>query len=298
MKSSKINTFMGTIRNYKWDLDGVLMDKEAFVISQFPSAKIGDDGAVVGGWVYSKDIFAQHSHFRREWMSLAQIARKSLLVNISDAIAMNAKPHYALIGVTIPSGFTKGELKTLSRSFVDECDRWGIELIGGDTTSGPNLVISITIIAKTQKPLWRKGLRVGDYIAHTGSIGNSLKGLKTLLRGGELGKNSRFISPTLRADFIYKAAPFMSAGMDISDGIGKDLSRLCQINNLGVSFTCKLPKAQLCSGEEYEMLFGFHPRHLPKLRSISKKTHTPFRIIAQAKKGKFRSPCKEHHFKD
>jgi len=274
------------------------MDKEAFVIAQFSSAKIGDDGAVIGEWVYSKDIFAEHSHFRREWMSLAQIARKSLLVNISDAIAMNAKPRYALIGVTIPSNFTKNELKSLSSSFLKECNNWGVELIGGDTTSGKNLVISITIISQTQNPLWRKGMKDGDLIAHTGNVGESLKGLKTLLRGGKIGKNSRFISPILRADFVYEAAPFMSAGMDISDGIGKDLSRLCKINNLGVSFTCKLSKEQLCSGEEYEMLFSFHPRYLAKLRSISKKTRTPFCIIAQAKKGKFRSPCKEHHFKD
>jgi thiamine-monophosphate kinase len=274
------------------------MDKEAFVISQFPSAKIGDDGAVVGEWVYSKDIFAEHSHFRREWMSLAQIARKSLLVNISDAIAMNAKPRYALIGVTIPGNFTKNELKSLSLAFLNECNNWGIELIGGDTTSGPNLVISITIIAQTNSPLWRKGMRPGDYIAHTGKIGESLKGLQTLLRGGTLGINSRFISPTLRAEFVYEAAPFMSSGMDISDGIGKDLSRLCKINNLGASFTCKLDKKQLCSGEEYEMLFSFHQKDLAKLQAISQKTRTPFRIIAIAKKGKFRSPCKEHHFKD
>lgn len=274
------------------------MDKEAFVISQFPSTKIGDDGAVVGDWVYSKDIFAEHSHFRRDWMDLAQIARKSLLVNISDAIAMNAQPRFALIGVTIPRNFTKEELKILSSTFVSECNNWNIELIGGDTTSGPNLVISITIISKTSKPLWRKGMRAGDYIAHTGKVGESLKELKTLLRGGKLGKNSRFIAPTLRANFIYSAAPFMSAGMDISDGIGKDLSRLCHINNLGIRFTCKLKKSQLCSGEEYEMLFSFHPRYLSKLRAISKKTRTPFSIIAQAQKGKFYSPCKEHHFKD
>ncbi len=272
------------------------MDKESYVISQFPSAKIGDDGAVVGEWVYSKDIFAEHTHFRREWMSLEQIGRKSLLVNISDAVAMNAKPKFALIGVTIPKNFTKNELKSLSSSFLKECDNWGIELIGGDTTSGENLVISITIIAQSQKPLFRKGMRVGDYIAHTGEIGGSLKGLKTLLKGGKLGKNARFISPILRADFVYQSAPFMSAGMDISDGIGKDLSRLCKINNLGISFTCKLPKEQICSGEEYEMLFSFHPKYLAKLRSISRKTRTPFRVIARAKKGKFRSPCKEHHF--
>ncbi|MDR2342313.1 MAG: thiamine-phosphate kinase, partial [Campylobacteraceae bacterium] len=68
------------------------MDKESFVISQFQNEFIGDDGAVVGKWVYSKDIFAEDIHFKKEWLTLSQIAKKAMLVNISDAIAMNAKP--------------------------------------------------------------------------------------------------------------------------------------------------------------------------------------------------------------
>ncbi|NLC27167.1 MAG: thiamine-phosphate kinase [Campylobacteraceae bacterium] len=274
------------------------MDKEAFVISKFPSAKIGDDGAVVGEWVYSKDIFAEHTHFKREWMSLEQIARKSMLVNLSDAVAMNAVPKYALIGVIIPNNFSRQDLQILSNSFLKECNKWGVEIIGGDTTSGASLVISITIIAHTTKPIFRHGMKVGDFIAHTGKVGQSLKGLRTLLRSGKLAKNARFIAPTLRSEFFYKAASYVHTSMDLSDGISKDLSRLCHINNMGVHFICKLNQMELCSGEEYEMLFSFPPKNLPKLRWISKKTRTPFRVFARAVRGRYRSFCKEHHFKD
>jgi thiamine-monophosphate kinase len=274
------------------------MDKEAYVIAQFRSPKIGDDGAVVGEWVYSKDIFAEGTHFYRDWMSLTQIAQKSMLVNLSDAIAMNAVPKYALIGVTIPASYSSQELQELTRAFVLTCKAWDVELIGGDTTSGERLVISITIIAHTKQPVYRKGMRAGHLIAYTGHLGDSLKGLRRLLRGGVLGPTARFMKPDLKADFFFKAAPYVSAAMDLSDGLGKDLSRLCKVNNLGVRFTCKPSKAQLCSGEEYEMLLSFPPRALPVLRRIAQKTKTPLTIIGQAARGRFRSPCQEHHFKD
>jgi len=68
------------------------MDKENYLISLFKNSFIGDDGAVVGEWVYSKDLFCEDIHFKEKWMSLKQIAKKAMLVNISDAIVMNAHP--------------------------------------------------------------------------------------------------------------------------------------------------------------------------------------------------------------
>ena len=86
------------------------MGKEEYFISKFTSATIGDDGAVIGDRVYSKDLFCEDIHFKRSWMSLAQIAKKSMLVNISDAIAMNATPKQALIGIVIPAHFSHKNL--------------------------------------------------------------------------------------------------------------------------------------------------------------------------------------------
>ena len=272
------------------------MNKEAFVISQFPSPRIGDDGAVVGNMVYSKDIFAQDVHFKREWMSLTQIARKSMLVNLSDAVAMNAVPKFALIGVTIPKDFAYRELQELSQGFNTICKEWGVELIGGDTTSGPTLVISITVISQTKRPVFRTGMKAGHLIAHTGTLGHSLRDLKYLLAGGKIHSKKRFCTPLLKDDFFYAVAPYVSAGLDLSDGLGKDLSRLCSMNNLGVSFTCKLRREELCSGEEYEMLFSFHPKYKNRILREAARTRTPVRIIAKAIRGAYKNPCKEHHF--
>ena len=271
------------------------MNKEAFVISQFTSKYIGDDGAVVGEQVFSKDIFAEGIHFKREWFTLTQIARKSMLVNLSDAVAMNAVPKYALIGVTIPKTYGYEELKELSLAFEATCKEWGVELIGGDTTSGSHLVISITIISYTKNPIFRKGMKEGHLVAYTGKVGDSLKELRYLLSGGKTQGKKRFCTPNLKSDFFYKAAPYVSVALDLSDGLGKDLSRLCEVNNLGVKFTCKVTKQELCSGEEYEMLFSFHPKYKERILSFAKQTRTPVRIVARAVRGKYKNPCKEHH---
>lgn len=133
-----------------------MIDKESYFISLFPDTHIGDDGAVIGSQVFSKDMFCEDIHFKRTWMSLEQIATKSMLVNISDAIAMNAKPRYALLGIKIPSDFTKAQLEELSQGFIKAAKEFHFEIIGGDTVAGDTLDISITIVSYINKPLTRE----------------------------------------------------------------------------------------------------------------------------------------------
>ncbi len=273
------------------------MNKEEYLISNFKSSKIGDDGAVVGQSVYSKDLFCEDIHFKLSWMSLKQIARKSILVNISDAVAMNAKPRFALIGLIIPSYFSLTQINELSLGFKEIAKKLNFEIIGGDTTSGKKLMISITIISKTKKPVYRKGMRNGDLIAYTGKLGNSKKELTKLLRGGKINSKSRFIAPDLKSNFFYEASKHINAGLDISDGLAKDLSRLCKSSgNLGVKFSKNISKKILCSGEEYEMLFSFTPNRLEKIKSIAKKHRTKITVFAKARRGRYGSTCKENHF--
>lgn len=274
------------------------MSKEAFFISNFSSQMIGDDGAVIGKQVYSKDLFCEDIHFKRAWMSLPQIAEKSMLVNISDAIAMNAKPKWAMIGVVIPKQFSYTELNELAQGFQSVAKAYGIEIIGGDTTAGKKLMISISVISELQgKALYRKNAKVGDFVAFTGALGNSYKELTKLLRGGHIGKASRFMKPDLKAKFVYKAAKHLNAGMDISDGLSKDLSRLLKASgNLGLHVKHTMPKRTLCSGEEYEMLFTFDARKKKLIERIAKQSRTKMTIIGKVVRKRYACRCKEHHF--
>jgi len=273
------------------------MDKEAYLISQLSSKYIGDDAAVVGGMLYSADAFFEDTHFKRAWMSMAQIGRKAMLINLSDAIAMNARPRFALVTVSIPQDMSRAQIDELIGSMHATAAEYGCEIIGGDTIGGDKLHLSITIISESDDPLLRRGLEEGDLLAYTGTLGESKRDLEALFRGETIAADSRFYEPVLRADFIYRARPFLKAGMDISDGLYCDTDKLLDMNKYGFEILENINDEQGFSGEEYEMLVGFGKAELEAVRRVAEETGTPLTVFAKVVKNDQRFPCKSHHFK-
>ena len=269
---------------------------ESYFISQFNTVYIGDDGAVVDNVVYSKDAFFEDVHFKKKWMSHYQIASKSMLVNISDAIAMNAQPKYALLSVAMPKDITKSQMRELAEGFKDIAESYGVEIIGGDTISNTKLDISVTIISYTKRVLLRKGIRQNYLVAFSGEIGKSAKDLKKLLNLGKIHKKSKFVDIQLRGKFIQNSQRFLAAGMDISDGLFCDLQKLSDQNRIGFSFFKNIPKHIGCSGEEYEMVVAFDKRYKKTLLRRAKQSRTKLNIFAVAKRKKYINMCKAHHF--
>ncbi|WP_419764327.1 MAG: thiamine-phosphate kinase [Arcobacter sp.] len=276
------------------------MNKEDYFIKQFKNNHknvIGDDGAVIGSHVYSMDAFFENIHFKREWMSLKQIARKAMIVNISDAIVMNAIPKYALLSVAIPKSFSKEDLKELAKGFKSVAKKFGIKIIGGDTISNNKLDISITIISKTKKPIFRKGLKKDDLLCYSGELGTCKKDLDSLLTGKKVSKKSKFIKPKLKPEFFYEIAPYINCALDISDGLFFELERLSNINSLGFDFFNKISKEVGCSGEEYEVLFSFSQKNKEIISKIATKHKVKLNIFAKAVDGTYKCDCQNHHFK-
>jgi thiamine-monophosphate kinase len=273
------------------------MNKEELFISLISKSSLqGDDGAYFNGFVYSKDAFFEDIHFKKEWFSYKQIAIKSSLVNISDAIAMNAKPKYALLSIAMPKTITKTQIKELTNGFLEIAKKYNYEIIGGDTIENPKLDITMTFISTTKRPIFRKGMKKGDLIAFTGNLGTTSKDLKRLFRGKKISKNSKFITPHIRDKFMFKASRYINSALDISDGLFKELERLSKINKKGYKFFKNFNKKIGCSGEEYELLFSFSQKHLKYIQNIAKITKTPITIFAKAIDGEYRSICKENHF--
>ncbi|MBN2895784.1 MAG: thiamine-phosphate kinase [Campylobacterales bacterium] len=274
------------------------MNSEDFFIKSMRrhSRAIGDDGAVKGEWVYSKDAFFENIHFRRAWMRPFHIAQKAMLVNLSDAIAMNATPMYALLAVAMPKSISRSEMEELASGFIQCANAFGVEIIGGDTIANSKLDISVTIVSYTKKPLMRTGIKTGDFIAYTGTLGLAKRHLDRLLRGGRVHTRSRFHALTLRQHFIQKSRRYLRAGMDISDGLFSDLQKLSAANRCGFRLFEAIPASVGCSGEEYEMLVAFDRRAKKALLRRSRQSRTPLRIIGEAKRGHFISRCKQHHF--
>jgi thiamine-monophosphate kinase len=173
---------------------------------------------------------------------------------------------------------------------------YGAKIIGGDTIGGSKLDLSITVVSSSVHPLLRQGLKIGDWIAHTGYLGKSMRQLRYLMAGGRVHSRSRFVAPVLRRDFVHYGRQYLRCGMDISDGLTSDVSKLCRLNRLGIAWNHRINKRVACSGEEYEMLFAFHPKKLQALQCVAKRTRTPFTVIGKAVRGKFTNRCKAHHF--
>ncbi len=274
------------------------MNKEDYIIKHFASKFIGDDAACIDGICYSCDSFYEDVHFKREWMSMAQIGRKAMLVNISDAIAMNAKPLYALLSLAVPHEISDSDIKELIDALESTAKEFDCEIIGGDTISNQKMSITITIISKSDHPLFRKGLQEDDMLAFTGILGESKRDLEKLFLGEAVDENSRFYEPCLRGEFMQRAREHLSVGMDISDGLFCDTNKLLNINDVGLELLVEIEDEIGVSGEEYEMLVGFDAEKLSHIQAICRDLKLKFTPFAKIKKNSFRFPCKEHHFVD
>ncbi|MCJ8327486.1 MAG: thiamine-phosphate kinase [Campylobacterales bacterium] len=277
------------------------MNKEDFFINEFVKNNkqdrfIGDDAAVIGKDVYSMDAFFENVHFKREWFSLKQIAAKAMLVNISDAIVMNAIPKYALLSVAIPKSFSFNDLEELASGFKKVAKKYNIKIIGGDTIANEKLDISITIISHTENAIYRTGTKLNDLVCYTGSLGTCKEDLETLQNGGKVSSKSKFIKPKLRAEFFYEIAPYINSALDISDGLFFELERLSKANKIDFEFLYNIPKEQACSGEEYEILFTYSQTNEKIIKKIAKKHKINLNTFAKAVEGEFKCLCSKHHF--
>ncbi|MEI6614373.1 MAG: thiamine-phosphate kinase [Chrysiogenales bacterium] len=261
---------------------------------------IGDDASVVRSGKHfqliSSDILIEDVHFRLRDISLPELALKSLAVNISDITAMGGRALYFYLGLGFPDRLSEADLLLFFKGLRQGCQKWQVELAGGDYSRSEKMTIAITIIGQSQKPVLRSGARPGDWIAVTGPSGKSALGLKLLLAGE---KNSPFIRlhkhPQPQCEKGLLLAKYAHAMIDISDGLLLDLSRLLKASGTGAEIDYeKIPVSrsfkQLCrqyqysekdlvlaGGEDYQLLFAISPSQEIRLR----KTKMAYHIIGK-----------------
>jgi len=243
---------------------------------------VGDDGAVLvppasRELVVVTDTLVEAIHFPPR-SPPASIGHRAFAVNLSDIAAMGAEPAWALLALTLPDS-DETWLEEFARAAGDLCRRHGVALVGGDTTRGP-LSITVTLmgIVPVGVALERRGGQPGDAIFVTGSPGDAAAGLALEQNRLHVADpmsaqilRDRFLFPTPRCDVGVALRGLASACIDVSDGLGGDLEKLCAASKCGAEIdAAALPVSEalvaavgrevareyaLTGGDDYELLF-------------------------------------------
>ncbi|MFC1517726.1 thiamine-phosphate kinase [Candidatus Margulisiibacteriota bacterium] len=251
---------------------------------------IGDDAAVIKKGneyeIITTDILVEGDHFNCDWSTPYQIGSKTLEVNISDIVAMGAKPELLLLDIVLRDGIEVEFVKEIYKAIKTGCDKYKITLLGGDTTHGSKLVLNATVIGRTKKPILRSGAKIGDLICVTGDVGASTAGYKTFCSGSKPTGYvlKRHLEPKCRADVGGKIAKYATSMIDISDGVAPETRHICEESKVGAIIEArKIPihpktneaaeavgstglECALSGGEDFELLFTLFEKDLEKLK--------------------------------
>jgi thiamine-monophosphate kinase len=270
---------------------------------------VGDDGAVIDHFgrqtVISTDLLLEGVHFDLSYTPLKHLGYKSVVVNLSDIYAMNATPTQITLSIGFSNRFSVEALEEFYAGVYAACDQYGVDLIGGDTsTSLRGFVISVTAIGEVAPDSYvkRNGAQPNDLICVSGELGGAFLGLTLLEREKKIFEDTgaqpdlegqsyivgRLLKPEARkdiVDYFSEVEIKPTAMMDISDGLSSDLLHICKqsfagcvlyeeklpLNDDAKAFAYKLqldPTAcALSGGEDYELLFTISQLDYEKIKT-------------------------------
>jgi thiamine-monophosphate kinase len=269
---------------------------------------VGDDGAVIDHFgkqtVISTDLLIEGIHFDLMYTPLQHLGYKSVVVNLSDIYAMNATPTQITLSIGISNRISLEALDEFYEGVYAACEKYGVDLVGGDTASSQKgFIISVTAIGEVSpdKFVKRSTAQKGDLLCCTGDLGAAYLGLILLEREkkiflenpgvkadleGEKYVIGRLLKPEARKDqieFFQQAGIMPTSMMDISDGLSSEILHICRESELGcVLYEEKIPIAEdtrnaafkfeldptacaLSGGEDYELLFTVPQQDYDKL---------------------------------
>jgi len=292
------------------DFESILMREQDFLqkLKSVPFSfhpvliGIGDDAAVIGDdVVVTTDTLVDGVHFSRSYFSPEQIGKKAVEVNVSDVLAMGGIPTYLVLSVSVPTTVNEHYLLRFYEGVKEACSKYGIALVGGDTSKAPHdFSITITLLGTVIKEelLLCSGAQVGDVIAVSGELGASAVGLE-LLQGTlrlpfpesdiQWLKNMHLepIAQFETGRFLAQSG-MVHALTDVSDGIASDMRKITTNSRVSavLDFT-KIPvfstvqkamsimkkplwQSGVFGGEEYEFLFTVGKEQFSPLEQAAK----------------------------
>lgn len=278
---------------------------------------IGDDAAVINPQgqkvVVTTDVLAEGVHFNLGYVPLKHLGYKAVVVNISDLAAMNATPTQILVSLAVSNRFPVEALEEIYEGIALACERYKVDLVGGDTTSSTSgLVMSITAIGleHSENLVGRNGAQAGDLLVVTGDLGGAYMGLQILEREHSVYLANpnmqpemegydyilqRQLKPEARTDIkntLKELGVQPTSMIDVSDGLSSEILHLSDQSKVGFRlYESKIPMDPLtmttadelnlnpvmCAlngGEDFELLFTIPAADYDRI-----KNHPDFTII-------------------
>jgi thiamine-monophosphate kinase len=300
---------------------------------------VGDDAAAVETGpltLVTTDALVEGVHFLREWSPPRLLGRKALTVNLSDMAAMLATPRYATVSLCLPPDTPISFLDGLYDGLLERAAETGVSIVGGNLSSGSQIVVDVTLLGSAGKVIRRsgalpraasEGLRLLDQGARLGPEGGlEDTGVWTLSSADALTHClSAQLDPAPPLSFARSLAEqeFVHAAMDISDGLSGDLWTLCEESGVSAfldatripvdPYALSLENAQggdaralaLHGGEDYELLLAIPPDCLDALRDFAVIWDLPLTVVGdfaegpavvEMKSGNVVSPLKRESF--
>ena len=270
---------------------------------------VGDDAAVLEikdkSILVTTDLLVEGVHFDLSYMPLKHLGYKAVVVNVSDIYAMNGIATQITVSIAVSNRFTLEAVEELYEGIHLACKTYGVDLVGGDTTSSTTgLLISITAIGEAKKEdiVYRNTAKPNDLLVVTGDLGAAYLGLQVLEREKrvfEVNPNSqpdltnytylieKQLKPEARKDMVELLAALKvkpTAMIDISDGLSSEILHICTQSNVGCNlYEEKIPldpqvistceefdlnstTIALSGGEDYELLFTISQDAFPKIK--------------------------------
>lgn len=270
---------------------------------------VGDDAAVLEikdkNILVTTDLLMEGVHFDLSYMPLKHLGYKAVVVNVSDICAMNGIATQITVSIAVSNRFPLEAIEELYAGIHLACKTYGVDLIGGDTTSSTKgLLISITAIgeAKSEDIVYRNTAKPNDLLVVTGDLGAAYLGLQVLEREKrvfEVNPNSqpdltnyaylvqKQLKPEARKDMVALFAALEvkpTAMIDISDGLSSEILHICTQSKVGCNlYEEKIPldpqvistceefdlnstTIALSGGEEYELLFTISQNDFLKIK--------------------------------
>ncbi|KYK27581.1 hypothetical protein AYK20_02310 [Thermoplasmatales archaeon SG8-52-1] len=272
---------------------------------------IGDDAAVINTkkmLVLTTDCLVEGDHFRIEWFKPEQIGMKAIEINVSDIAAMGAIPKYVLVSLAIPKNLDIKFFDGIYKGMWTVCEKYKIEIIGGNMTHCENIVISITLTGEVEKKnlSLRSGAKPGDYIITTGHLGYGRAGLRMFQENlkGYKSVKQKYLEPKAQLKKAFKLAPFINSMIDISDGLASEIKHICNESKCGaIIYKDKIPISDevreiakklgedeydyaLFGGEDFELVCTVSKENIDKLNGFLVGEITETKEIRLSSNGK------------